>query len=673
MPLLSCAADLHPYRGTPAAVLQPDTSAGSVPASPRRHRRRLVVIACIGVALLLIAGVGAVRYLPVVDAARQARASASALMSDLKALTPGDLDAETIGRLSVTVEDLAERQRTIRELLASDPLVGLARALGPSRATIVGADAVVAATGALLDAARTGLSVGGRFAELRDAAVAGGTDSLLGSVVEMMATSTDEVDGIVGLVAEAESRLAAVPPDAAPQVLELRDMLVEPLARYGSLLDAYQRMDDVLPRILGRDGTRRYLVLAQNPAEIRPTGGFTGTIGILELRDGGIEQMDFQDVYVLDSQTGMPYQEPPEALRAHLLNRSSWELADANWSPDFPTAAQDASRLYTLESGDADIDGVIAITTFALDRLMEVTGPIEVSEYGVTVEPGDVTVVGIASTRDDSQGFERKRFLDVLATTALDRLLATPPARWGELLEVVEQIGRERLALAWFPDPAEQALVSGTPWGGEIRTDAGDYLALVDANVTPSSKLSLVVERSTDLDVTLDADGGAASTLRIGWQNEADLPGEPYTTLREASLNTDGVYGVYSRVLLPDGAQLVDAVGESLLPVTGVEAIEEEAGRIGLGNYLLIEPGPAWLEYAWKTPDVVIADGDDRHYRLTIQKQPGMGPEPLRVAIHLPDGAAVLEATPGTTIRGGDVTLETTLVEDLQLEIGYRL
>ncbi len=105
--------------------------------------------------------------------------------------------------------------------------------------------------------------------------------STMEDLVELMATSTDVVDRVTGLLASAQQHLATVPHDAIGQIRDARDLMAGPIERYGSVLADYARHDDVLPAILGWGGQKRYLVLAQDPAELRPTGGFTGTYGIV--------------------------------------------------------------------------------------------------------------------------------------------------------------------------------------------------------------------------------------------------------------------------------------------------------------------------------------------------------------------------------------------------------
>ena len=307
----------------------------------------------------------------------------------------------------------------------------------------------------------------------------------------------------------------------------------EPLERYEPVLDAYRELDDVVPRMLGRGEPVRYLVLAQNPAELRPQGGYAGTIGVIGLRDGVIEELRFQDVYDLIT-PDLPFVQAPDELVDHLLGEDqSWRLADAAWSPDFPTSAREAIAHYAIETGDEDIDGVIAITTFALDRLLEVVGPVTVDEYDVTVQPGDVTLTLLGATRGTPTDVEgRKDVLDALARQTMQRLLALPPQEWAPFVEALADIGRERMAVAWFDDDDVPTADRRERLVRAVRQEPGDYVYVVESNMAPTSKYNLVVDRSDSLTVKVDEDGDALNSLRMDWQNRAGERGEPYRSLR---------------------------------------------------------------------------------------------------------------------------------------------
>ncbi len=321
-------------------------------------------------------------------------------------------------------------------------------------------------------------------------------------------------------------------------------------------------------------------------------------------------QREFHDVYQLDLKPGLPYVQPPDALKDHLLGEYPWQLADANWSPDFPTSAQDAIRLYSLESKDTDIDGVIGITTYALDRILEVTGPIQVPGYDATIAAGETTFKALALTREaQTPGADRKQFLDAFAATVLDRLFALPPAQWQQLLSTISSDrattdspapgSRTRQPRPWWP---------ARPGPGRSDRTPGDYVFAVDANQAPASKYNLAVTRATDLEVWIDANGDAEHALRLTYHNDAGKAGEPYASLREWSTNPDGTYATYTRVLAAPQSQILDVTGGSLVPLTAPETISEEAGRTVFANYIVVPPGNTPLSYRWVSPYAATID-----------------------------------------------------------------
>ena len=87
------------------------------------------------------------------------------------------------------------------------------------------------------------------------------------------------------------------------------------------------------PRLAGFDGPKRYLVLLQNSNELRPTGGFIGSIGKLLFDEGKMRDFTIQDVYAVDGQL-KGHIDPPGPIR-DLLNQEHWYLRDSNWDPDF--------------------------------------------------------------------------------------------------------------------------------------------------------------------------------------------------------------------------------------------------------------------------------------------------------------------------------------------------
>ncbi|MEI8334576.1 MAG: DUF4012 domain-containing protein, partial [Chloroflexota bacterium] len=390
----------------------------------------------------------------------------------------------------------------------------------------------------------------------------------------------------------------------------------------------------------------------------------------ITLDRGRITDWRFQDIVALDFTNDYPFVKPPQELADYLLGPTqSWQLADAGWSPDFPTSAQDALRLYTNESGDADIDGVLGITTYTIDELLTVTGPVTVPDYDVTIAPGETTLKVLQLTRDPTPGVDRKAFLSAFADRLIASLLALPPEQWGDLLGSADSFVNGHLLLAWFPDDADQGLVAQGGFDGAVRRDPGDYLYPVEANVAPATKLNLVTARTLELAVEIDAVGNARDTLTVTWDNQVEQPeGAVY---REMVNVGHHILGMYFRALVPERSRVEAVSGGGLTPVNAPAVVEDEAGRTAIGTYLGIPPGQASLRYTWTSPYAADAGAAGGTYRLTIQAQPGMLPGPLALTIRVPDGYRITAASPGLAVSGAAATMTVTFDRDIVIGVQY--
>ncbi len=613
--------------------------------------------------MLALGAVAVVRYLPLALAAAETRDAAERLATTLADAGPEIVVTGGTAALRADADAILRGSARLGDALRGDPLAGLVRLLPGGAAQVDGAVALTDAAAAAAEAALLALDLAGIIEQESAAA------DPLPALVRAVAASEPDALRAAELLGRAAAAAASVPATAAGPLRSTAERVASLAVRAEPLVRSWASIAGALPAIAGIEGERRYLLLAQNPAEIRPTGGFIGTYGIVTLRDGGLAGVTVDDVYRLDGQPGLPRQEPPPALAARLLGRGSWELADANWSPHFPEAAADALRLYGAESGDDRIDGVIALGTGAIDRLLRVTGPLTLPESGIVVRAGETLPVILGATR--TEGTDRKAPIAELAEVLLARLLALPAADRAGLVRELPGLVRSRDLQAWLVRPAEQALLAGTPLAGELLAGPGDHVDLVDANVAPSSKLSPVVERAWMLSAALGADGSVEHALRTTWRNRGDADDPLTRLLRAASESEEGLYGLYVRLLVPGGSELLALEGMSRLPVSGVEETTTIAGRTAWGSYLLIPPGEAWLAHAWRTPAVVLAEGEGRLYRLSLRKQPGMGPEPVTIAIRLPAGVRPASLSPGLVAEGETVRWSGTLTEDLVLELRW--
>lgn len=638
-----------------------------------RARRPRRIIAVVGLGVLAVAvltgALFAVAYASFVGEAQRTRAELDALAARVSALRPDASTAE-LAAIRVDLDAASAHVDRLADAAAHDALLGVARIVPLTRDQLDGARAVLSAGQSVLAAARDGLDLGDRFLAIRDRQSVTGSSSRLEKLVEFMATTGTQVDQIAADLAAARAAIAAMPTDLWGPIRSARDLIEGKLDTVMPALDRYRRAAAILPDILGWDRPRRYLILDQSPPELRPTGGYTGSFGIVVFDRGRIASLAFHDVYWLDARNDYPCIPPPAALAGYLLGRQCWQLADANWSPDFPTSARDALRLYANESGDTRIDGVFGLTTYAIDDLLAVTGPITVPGTDVTIAAGETTFKVLANTRVSSTpSADRKAFLGIFAGALIERVLQLPASQWPALLDALGTSAADRDAAMWFVDPDPRALATDWGFDGAVRQDPGDYLFAVDANVSPVSKLDYVTSRAMTDAIVIDAFGNAQHTLTIDWSNAFDASANaPYRILQSRGGTN---LGHYTRLLTPWRSRLTSVSGGSYVRLTGAEDAGEEAGRNWWGVYVQIPPGSTRLRESWTAPYAADFDGTTGTYILTIQKQMGRLADAFDLTITVPEGSRIVEATGGLSVSGRTARLTTTLTRDLVVAVRY--
>jgi len=119
---------------------------------------------------------------------------------------------------------------------------------------------------------------------------------------------------------------------------------------------------------------------------------------------------------------------------------------------------------------------------------------------------------------------------------------------------------------------------------------------------------------------------------------------------------------MYFRLLVPERSQLESGSDSNL---------EGEAGRAMINDYLEVPPGSTSRRFSWVSPDAAAVDEEGGLYRLTIQKQPGLLRGPITLAIHVPDGFRITDASEGLTVSGGTASLEATFAQDISVALRY--
>ena len=306
-------------------------------------------------------GVSAVRA---ASAARLALADLNRLQALADAPSPAALPTAR-GDLAALETHLGAVRSAGRPFLWLAPKLGWVPRYGPT----------LAAAPALLD---MGVELAGGGREAMDA-LAPLTDRLgSGQGFDLLAAALPVISAAAPQLAEADARLARAQELRAGIADDLHPRLAEQLPRLDRLLPLARtglQAAQVAPALLGADGPRTYLILAQNNHELRGTGGFISAVGMVRVERGRITDLQLGDSYAVDD-LSQPHPAPPAALAAQ-MGIDLLLLRDSNWSPDFPESAQVARALYQQDRGIAT-DGAVALDLEAVRLLVQALGPLQV-------------------------------------------------------------------------------------------------------------------------------------------------------------------------------------------------------------------------------------------------------------------------------------------------------
>jgi len=426
-------------------------------------------------------------------------------------------------------------------------------------------------------------------------------------------------------------------------------------------LISFENFLGLVPWFLGK---RTYLVLFQNNFELRPGGGFIGTIGILKFDDGRLD-LKVEDVYTADGQL-RGHVEPPAPIKIY-LDQVHWYLRDSNWEPDFPTNAKKAAWFLEKELGIKP-DGVIALDLSLVKKILSLTGPIYLPDYQEKVTGENLFLKAqIYSQEGFFPGSTQKRdFLGGLARAIFEKLTTEKNFPWLGLIKVAEEGAEEKHLFFFFEDPLAYRLISETGWGGEIRNIKyqisnikyiDDYLMIVEANLGVN-KVNYFIKRQIAKEVNLSQDS-LTSKITIVYQNTSP-----------PNIAFGGQYKNYLRVLTP----LNSILGEVKIDdqVLSAEKIVQENsfGKQATGFLVEVPPGgkkTVVLEYkisldpSWK----------DFNYQLLVQKQAGTDKDPFNLSIFTPSWQ-ILETNFPTIVKGGSLSYNGDLQVDRQFSIKIR-
>ena len=447
-----------------------------------------------------------------------------------------------------------------------------------------------------------------------------------------------------------------VPEEARPYVVPLQKLVTAVDADMETITETTR----ALLALLGANAPARFLVLFQNDAELRATGGFIGSFGILDVADGSIKKFEIPETgsYAVQGQL-TAYLRAPEPLQ---VVNTRFEFQDSNWFPDFPASAETAMRLYELSHG-ATVDGVIALNTKIIQGLLEVIGEISNPKNSAEKITSETIVAEIQNDiqKNKETGQAPKQILGMLAPAIMKSLEHLTPAQALQMVQLFNTARNYKDILVYAKDTKIQATLHELAWDGALPREKGqDFLMVVNSNIG-GGKTDSEIEQKIVQRAIIAEDGTVKKQLSIV---------RTHTGKKE----TSGVNRDYLRVYVPEGARLIAASGFQEIPESMFHAPEiwydehplikeaeegavfdpksgakiyREFGKTVFANWVLTAPGEtSIIEFEYELPNPVFDAATFKtgflrmtpsfSYYVHVSKQPGDHGSELLTSIVLP-------------------------------------
>ncbi|MEU7039312.1 DUF4012 domain-containing protein [Streptomyces sp. NPDC046237] len=287
-----------------------------------------------------------------------------------------------------------------------------------------------------------------------------------------------------------------------------------------------------VPPLLGAHGPRRYILVFQNTAEARGTGGLPGAFAVLRADRGRLAFERFGNDTDMDG-VRADVQLGAEFTARYGNNAPGRLFVNSNLSPHFPYAAR-LWKAYGEKLTGQRLDGAIATDPAALGLLLRATGPVETGDGTTITADNAVDLTQRTSYVKYSDFAQRKAFFIEAARAAAMRLMTAvdDPHLLPALLSALHDVQREGRVQMWSAHPQEQRLLAAEPLGGVLPDTPGPFAGLV-VNNAAGSKLDYYLERSLVWAPGACTDTGRSVTATVTLSSRAPASGLPgYVTTR---------------------------------------------------------------------------------------------------------------------------------------------
>jgi hypothetical protein len=425
---------------------------------------------------------------------------------------------------------------------------------------------------------------------------------------------------------------------------------------------------------------KTYLVLLQNSNELRPTGGFIGSVGKATFEEGVLTDFAISDVYELDGQL-KGHVDPPEPMK-YLLGLEHWYLRDSNWDPDFKISGQKAAWFYEKESG-VQVDGVIALNVPVIVDLLTATGPIRLPDYNDVISADNFFGKSFYYTQNNffPGSTQKSDFLGTLSRALTTTLTSDKSVNSIAVFRAITAGLMRKDILFMFTDPDMQQFVEHFRWAGRVPGETGcegvdkefcmfDPIIAAEANMSVS-KVNYFIKRDAQREISITPDGVVTQSYSLTLRNTSNI------LSKEEERGKGGNYIPYIRFFVPDNTQMDDITLDGV-PIHYIENSVSEGGLRAVGVAVDIQPGTKHTIRVTLTRTTPLVFGrGGTVLDVFNSKHPGVSDETIHTTIRYPiywkvtDESKVKEVTQTLVAKEGQLEYNSTISQDQMIRLRF--
>jgi len=433
-----------------------------------------------------------------------------------------------------------------------------------------------------------------------------------------------------------------------------------------------------------------YLVLLQNNYELRANGGFFGSYAVASTQPFSIR---FQDIYVPDGAL-VGHVEPPAPIQT-AFKQGWFKLRDADWEPDFPTAAT-TIRWFLTKGNEINPDFLITLNLSTIEKIIAVLGDIYIPEYDLTLNHDNL--YALLQNQSELKAFEgstqKKDVITATGRAVIKKLsLLSGEAgsgsarKFDQYLQIsqilLDQLNRGNL-LVNSTNSEIQKLLEEKNWAGKLNSPPceggdkegvsclSDTTLLVETNLG-ANKANCCVERKTVHTIT-KGETEITHLLNLTLTNKSPLenPDPPRFY--------GGNYISYLRFYLPENATNIRLTAQPTLPKTitqyplpfdGINQksfdLKNNYGFREVGFFHLTAAGTkSAVQLSYDLPLDNLGGYPISNYQLNILKQHGLESSPQEINLFGVASPTAGIASP-TAGKSFSTPLETNFSENISL------